>query len=152
VQCASYWSVSWHLYILLCAHCSCWTWQTTAMRNDIFWSHNIIVFCAWISHDWVLVWNNCDIVFVDLEIMFLHLISSCHVLEMFVNCQGIVCMSDNRPNNNAGYFAILTVFTARRNARIASYSNSVRPSQADIVSKRLHVAWCSLHCQIAKCV
>ena len=61
-------------------------------------------------------------------------------------------MSDNRPNNNAGYFAILTVFTARRNARIASYSNSVRPSQADIVSKRLHVAWCSLHCQIAKCV
>ena len=33
-----------------------------------------------------------------------------------------------------------------------SYSNSVRPSHAGIVSKRLHVARCSLHCQIAKCV
>ena len=29
---------------------------------------------------------------------------------------------------------------------------SVRLSHAGIVSKRLHVAWCSLHCQIAKCV
>jgi len=37
-----------------------------------------------------------------------------------------------------------------------SYSNSVclsvRLSHAGIVSKRLHVARCSLHCQIAKCV
>jgi len=45
-----------------------------------------------------------------------------------------------------------------------SYGNSVRPSvrpsvspsvclsHADIVSKRLHTARCSLHCQIAKCV
>jgi len=29
---------------------------------------------------------------------------------------------------------------------------SVRPSHAGIVSKRRHVAWCSLHCQMAKCV
>jgi len=38
-----------------------------------------------------------------------------------------------------------------------NYGNSVRPSavclsHASIVSKRLHVARCSLHCQIAKCV
>jgi len=44
--------------------------------------------------------------------------------------------------------------------RCTSYSNSVclsvclsiRPSHAGIVSKRRHVARCSLHCQIAKCV
>ena len=40
--------------------------------------------------------------------------------------------------------------------RCTSYSNSVRPSvcpsHADIVSKRWHIARCSLHCQIAKCV
>ena len=44
--------------------------------------------------------------------------------------------------------------------RCASYSNSVRPSvcpsvclsHAGIVSKRLHVARCSLHCEIAQCV
>jgi len=29
---------------------------------------------------------------------------------------------------------------------------SVRPSHAGIVSKRRHIARCSLHCQIAKCV
>ena len=45
----------------------------------------------------------------------------------------------------------------RRNARIASAAlaiafPSVRPSRAGIVSKRRHVARCSLHCQIAKCV
>jgi len=57
------------------------------------------------------------------------------------------------------------IFTARRNARIASavlttVMPSVRPSvclsvclsHARIVSKRLHSAWCSLHLQIAKCV
>ena len=56
------------------------------------------------------------------------------------------------------------IFTARCNARIASavlcYGNSVclsvcpsvRWTQAGIVSKRRHVARCSLHCQIAKCV
>ena len=56
-------------------------------------------------------------------------------------------------------------FTARRNARIASavlataipsVCPSVRPSaclsHAGIVSKRLHVAQCSLHCKIAKCI
>jgi len=56
------------------------------------------------------------------------------------------------------------VFTARRNARIASavlataipsvclsVRLSVRLSHAGIVSKRRHVARCSLHCQIAKC-
>ena len=52
-------------------------------------------------------------------------------------------------------------FTARRNARIVSavlatailsVCPSVRLSHASIVSKRLHVARCSLHCQIAKCV
>jgi len=48
--------------------------------------------------------------------------------------------------------------------RCTSYNNSVRPAvrlsvrpsvyhtPAGIVSKRLHVARCSLHCQIAKCV
>jgi len=48
--------------------------------------------------------------------------------------------------------------------RCTSYGNSVclsvrlsvppavRPSQAGIVSKRRHVAWCSLHCRIAKCI
>jgi len=36
--------------------------------------------------------------------------------------------------------------------RCTSYSNSIRLSHAGIVSKWLHVAWCSLHCQIAKCV
>jgi len=40
--------------------------------------------------------------------------------------------------------------------RCTSYGNSVRLSirlsHAGIVSKRLHVARCSLHCQIAKCV
>ena len=57
------------------------------------------------------------------------------------------------------------IFTARRKARIASavlataipsVCLSVRPSvclsHAGIVSKRRHVARCSLHCQIAKCV
>ena len=57
------------------------------------------------------------------------------------------------------------LFTARRNARIASavlaiaipsVRPSVRPSfcpsHAGIVSKRRHVARCSLHCWIAKCV
>jgi len=33
-----------------------------------------------------------------------------------------------------------------------SVCSSVRPSHAGIVSKRRHVARCSLHCQIAKCV
>jgi len=36
--------------------------------------------------------------------------------------------------------------------RCISYSNSVRPSHAGIVSKRRHVAQCSLRCWIAKCV
>ena len=51
-----------------------------------------------------------------------------------------------------------TVFTARRNARIASavlavpipsLCLSVRLSHAGIVSKRLHVAPCSMHCPTA---
>jgi len=51
-------------------------------------------------------------------------------------------------------------FTARRNAGITSavlaiaspsVCLSVCLSHAGIVSKRLHVARCSLHCQIAKC-
>ena len=63
----------------------------------------------------------------------------------------------------------MLVFTARRNARIASavlaiaipsvcpsvslsVRLSVRLSHAGIVSKRLHVARCSLYYQIAKCV
>jgi len=51
------------------------------------------------------------------------------------------------------------VFTARRNVRIASAVPAIAiPSvclsvcHAGIVSKRRHVARCSLHCQIAKCV
>jgi len=54
---------------------------------------------------------------------------------------------------------IIIIITARRNARIASAVlamaiPSVCPSaclsHAGIVSKRLHVARCSLYCQIAK--
>jgi len=56
-----------------------------------------------------------------------------------------------------------SIFTARRNARVASavlataipsVCLSVRLclSHAGIVSKRRHVARCSLHCRIAKCV
>ena len=62
--------------------------------------------------------------------------------------------------------AVDVIFTARRNARIASailataipsvchlsVCLSVCPSHAGIVSKRRHVARCSLHCRIAKCV
>ena len=36
--------------------------------------------------------------------------------------------------------------------RCTSYGNSVRLSHAGIVPKRRHVARCSVHCQIAKCV
>jgi len=43
--------------------------------------------------------------------------------------------------------AMLVLATA-----IPSVCPSVRLSHAGIVSKRLHVAWCSLHRQIAKCV
>jgi len=57
----------------------------------------------------------------------------------------------------------MLIFTARRNEhrkRCTSYGNSVRLSvhpsvrlsHAGIVSKRRHVARCSLHCQIAKFV
>ena len=54
-----------------------------------------------------------------------------------------------------------SIFTACRNAGIASavlaiaipsFCPSVRPSHAGIVTKRRHVARCSLHCRIAKCV
>ena len=54
-----------------------------------------------------------------------------------------------------------SVFASRRSARIAiavlaiaipSVRLSVRLPHAGIVSKRLHVARCSLHYQIAKCV
>ena len=61
--------------------------------------------------------------------------------------------------------SIATSFTARRNARIASavlataipsvcpsVCLSVCLSHAGIVSKRRHVARCSLHCRIATCV
>jgi len=56
---------------------------------------------------------------------------------------------------------LYTVYTARRNVRLASVVlaiaiPSVRLSvcllYAGIVSKRLYIARCSLHCQIAKCV
>ena len=52
-------------------------------------------------------------------------------------------------------------FYSARNARIASavlataipsVCLSVRPTHAGIVSKRRHVAWYSLQCQIAKCI
>jgi len=51
-------------------------------------------------------------------------------------------------------------YSAPHCKRCTSYGNfvrpsvcpSVRPSHARIVSKRRHVAQCSLHCQIAKCV
>jgi len=62
-------------------------------------------------------------------------------------------------------FIFYTLSTAHRNARIAgavlaiaipsvcpSVCPSVRLPHAGIVSKRLHVARCSLHCQITKCV
>ena len=62
---------------------------------------------------------------------------------------------------NPGRDASCPGFTASRHARIASavlstaipsVRPSVRLSHAGIVSKRRHVARCSLHCQIAKCV
>jgi len=51
-------------------------------------------------------------------------------------------------------------YSAPHCKRCTSYSNfvrpfvrlSVRPSHAGIVAKWRHVARCSLHCQIAKCV
>ena len=47
-------------------------------------------------------------------------------------------------------------YSAPHCKRCTSYGNSVCPSvrlsHAGIVSKRLHVARCNLHCQIAKCV
>ena len=62
-------------------------------------------------------------------------------------------------------YSFAFVFYSARNARIASavlataipfvcpsVCPSVRPSHAGIVSKRRHVARCSLHCWIAKCV
>jgi len=55
------------------------------------------------------------------------------------------------------YVPLGLIFTARRNARIASAVlaiaiPSVRLSHAGIVSKRRHVARCSFHRWIAKCV
>jgi len=61
--------------------------------------------------------------------------------------------------NNPSVGCIVSSFTARRNARIASavlataipsVCPSVRPSVC--LSQRRHVARCSLHCQIARCV
>ena len=55
-------------------------------------------------------------------------------------------------------YEVVFIFTARRIASavlataIPSVRLSVRMSHACIVSKRRHVARCSLHCQIAKCV
>ena len=62
-------------------------------------------------------------------------------------------------------FNNVILFYSARNARIASavlatafpsvrpsVCLSIRPSHAGIVSKRRHVARCSLHCWIAKCV
>ena len=52
--------------------------------------------------------------------------------------------------------ALLCFYSAPHCKRCISYGNSVRPSvrpsHAGMVSKRRHVARCSLHCQIAKCV
>ena len=48
-----------------------------------------------------------------------------------------------------GFYSVPQCSHCKR-CRPTSYSNSVRPSHAGIVSKRLHVARCSLHCQIAK--
>ena len=65
---------------------------------------------------------------------------------------------------SCGFFYLLSsffFFTARRNVVIArallataipSVCPSVCPSHAGIVSKRRHVARCSLHCSIAKCL
>jgi len=46
------------------------------------------------------------------------------------------------------------LFTARRiaSAVLATAIPSVCLSHAGIVSKQLHVARCSFHCQIAKCI
>jgi len=86
---------------------------------------------------------------------------------------------DNATDSNVGYSAVVFLvselsymstqefgsFYSARNARIASallaiaipsvrlsVCLSVRPSHASIVSKRRHVARCSLHRWIAKCV
>ena len=62
------------------------------------------------------------------------------------------------PNySSLGFYSALQCSHCKRCTR---YSNSVclsvrpsvRPTRADIVSKRRHVARCSLHCSIAKCV
>jgi len=70
-------------------------------------------------------------------------------------------MSDSTDFTTGPFLLSISVFTARPNARIASavlataipcVCLSVCLSHAGIVSKRRHVSWCSLHCQIAKCI
>jgi len=61
------------------------------------------------------------------------------------------------PDTNTTILLNYDFFSARHNARIASAVLATAiPSicllHAGIVSKRLHVARYSLHCQIAKCV
>jgi len=76
-------------------------------------------------------------------------------IALFMRCSSLKRSGMARVNEESH------VFTARRNARIASAvlataipsaCLSVCPSHAGIVSKRLHVARCSLHRWIAKCV
>jgi len=71
----------------------------------------------------------------------------------------LLCMAQTdpfQPSNTGNYFQ--TIITARRiesavlPTAIPSVRLSVRLSHAGIVSKRRHVARCSLHCHIAKCV
>jgi len=55
-----------------------------------------------------------------------------------------------------GNLIVNHIYSAPLCKRCIGYGNSVclsvRPSHAGIVSKRRHVARCSLHCRIAKCV
>jgi len=89
-----------------------------------------------------------------------------HLSQIFPTIDSLPGLKTDFMDSTTGPFLLsISVLTARRNARIASailttaipsVCLSVRPyvrlSHAGIVSKRRHVARCSLHCQIAKCL
>jgi len=68
---------------------------------------------------------------------------------------GLPSMRISRLNQKL-YLQSISFYSAPHYKRCISYGNSVRPSvcpsHAGIVSKRRHVARCSLHCRIAKCI
>jgi len=79
----------------------------------------------------------------------------------FSRSRDIIMASKIKKMGHVTHVTLTTPFYSARNARIASavlaiaipsVRLSVCPSHAGIVSKRRHVARCSLHCWIAKCV